>query len=209
MARKEGHIQTIANLAGRDITPAECLRMVIETLIQDEVGHQVSLPTQLPDTTCELLGDVLEAAGGLLCPYTPAAKPFMMSTHAAHEIDSTHDGDAFRSLQALAQSIKELASMLPTPRSRDGTPGDNSARMWAILNEIRPDNLVLEQRCYTGCWICGEISRLGCSSLLNEGGQAPALHDVRGRRKRKSVKLPPRLERGRSRATGQNGGSES
>ena len=123
----------------------------------------------------------------------------MKSMHAAHEVDSTHDGDAFRSLQALAQSVKELASVLPTLRAKDGTPGDNSARMWATFNEIRPDNLVLEQRCYAGCWICGEISRLGGSSLLNEEGTAPALRDVRGRRRRKSAKSPPRLERGRSR----------
>ena len=173
--------------------------MAIEPLIQDEADHQVSLLTQLTDATCEALGDVLEAAGGLLCPYTPAAKPFMMSMHAAHEIDSTHDGDAFRSLQALAQSIKELANMIPTPRSRDGTPGANSARIWAILNEIRPDNLVPDQRCHTGCRICGEISRLGGSSLLNEEGPAPALCDGRGRRRRKSAKLTPKLERGRSR----------
>ena len=157
MARKEGYIQAIASLAGRNVAPAGCLRVVIETLIQDEVGHQVSLVTKLSDTTCELLGDVLEAAGGLLCPYAPAAKPFMKSMHSAHEINSTHDGDAFRSLQALAQS-KELASMLPTPKVRDGAPGDNSARMWSILNEIRPDNLVLDPRCHAGCWVCGEIS---------------------------------------------------
>ena len=180
MARKEGYIQAIANLMSRDVAPAECLRVVIETLIQDEVGHQVSLLTKLSDTTCGLLGDVLEAAGGLLCPYTPAAKPFMKSMHAAHEIDSTHDGDAFRSLQALAQSINKLASMLPTPRAKDGTPGDNSARMWAILNEIRPGNLVLEQKCCAGCWICGEISRLGGSSLLNEERHRPYVTSVAG-----------------------------
>ena len=200
MARKEGYVQSVANLARRGITPAECLHVVIETLIQDEVDHQVSLLTQLTDATCEALGDVLEAAGGPLCPYTPAAKPFMMSMHAAHEIDSTHDGNAFRSLQTLAQSIKKLANMIPKPRSRDGTPGDNSACIWAILNEIRPDNLVLDQRCHTGRWICGEISRLGGDSLLNEEGPAPAVRDVRGRRRRKSAKFPPKLERGRSRA---------
>ena len=130
MARKEGYVQSVANLAGRGITPAECLRVVIETLqIQDEVGHQVSLLTQLTDATCEALGDVLEAAGGPLCPYTPAAKPFMMSMHAAHKIGPTHDADAFRSLQGFAQSIKDLSNMIPAPRSRDGEPGDNSARI--------------------------------------------------------------------------------
>ena len=55
MAKKEGYIQAIANLMGRDVAPAECLRVVIETLIQDEVGHQVSLLTKLSDTTCGLL----------------------------------------------------------------------------------------------------------------------------------------------------------
>ena len=60
MARKEGYLQSVASLIGRDVPPEEGLRVVIETLIQDEVGHQVSFSTQMSDTTCELLGDVLE-----------------------------------------------------------------------------------------------------------------------------------------------------
>ena len=109
----------------------------------------------------------------------------------------------YRSLQALAQSIKGLSNMIPTPKSRDGTSGDNSARIWAILNEIRPDSLVLDQRLHSltkGCWICVGISTLGGSNLLNEEGAAPALREGRGRRRKKAVRLPPKLERGRSRA---------
>ena len=127
----------------------------------------------------------------------------MISMHAAHKIGPTHDTDAFRSLQTLAQSIKDLSNMIPTPKSRDGAPGDNSARIWAILNEIRPGSLVLDQRRHSltkGCWICGEISTLGGSNLLNEEGAAPALREGRGRRRKKAVRLPPKLERGRSRA---------
>ena len=129
MARKEGYVQSIANLARHGRQTAESFRIVIEMLIQDEVDHQVSTLTQLTDATCETLGDVLEAAGGLLCPYTPAAKPFMMSMHAANGISPTDDADAFRSLQGLAQSIKDLSYMIPAPKSRDGTSGDNSARI--------------------------------------------------------------------------------
>ena len=80
------------------VCPAECLRVVIETLIDDEEGHQVSLDTKISDAACERMGDVLEAAGGLIDPYTPAAKPFMMSMHEPHGIDFTNDADAFRSL---------------------------------------------------------------------------------------------------------------
>ena len=192
MARKEGYIQAIANLTGRDATPAECLQVVIETLIQDEVGHQVSLLTELSDKSCERLGDVLEAAGGPLCPYTPAAEPFMKSMHGPHGIKPTRDGDAFRSLQALAQSIKELAGMLPTPRTKAGTTGDNSARTWSILKEILPDNLVLYPRQHNECWVRGEISRLGGSNLPNEEGPAPALREVRGRRRRRTRRGNPR-----------------
>ena len=106
----------------------------------------------------------------------------MISTHAAHGIRPTDDADAFRSLQALAQSIKDLSNMIPTPKSRDGTSGDNSARIWAILNEIRPDSLVLDQRLHSnkGCWICVEIPTLGGSNLLNEEGAAPAPGPARG-----------------------------
>ena len=141
MARKEGYLQSVASLIGRDVSPEESLRVVIETLIQDEVGHQVSLSTQMGDTTCERLGDVLEAAGGLLRLYTLAAKPFMASMHKPHQIGHTHAGDAFRSLQAQAQSIKDLSNMIPAPRASDGSPGDNRAGMWAILREINPDCL--------------------------------------------------------------------
>ena len=133
-----------------------------------------------------------------MCPYTPAAKPFMISMHAAHGIGPTDDADAFRSLQALAQSIKDLSNMIPTPKSRDGTSGDNSARIWAILNEIRPDSLVLDQRLHSltkGCWICVGISTLGGSNLLNEEGAAPALREGRGRRRKKAVGPTPKLER--------------
>ena len=198
MARKEGYVQAIANLTSRDVPP-EGLRVVIETLVQDEVGHQVSLGTQISDKTCELLDDVLEAAGGLLCPYIPVAKPFMKSMHKPHGIDFTNDGDAFHSLQALAQSIKELAGMLPTPKADDGSPGDNRARMWSILKEIRPDSFVLDPRYHRDCWVCGEITRLGGKGFLNEEGHAPALQGVPDQRRKKSGK---RARTGRARSKG-------
>ena len=153
MARKQGYRQATANVSSRNVPPAECLRVAIETLIQDEEGQQVSLDAEISDTACERMGDVLEAAGGLLDPYTPAAKPFMMSMHEPHGIDFTNDADAFRSLQGLAQSTKELAGMLPTPKAADGSPGDIRARMWAILKELRPDELVLDPKRCKGCWV--------------------------------------------------------
>ena len=65
MARKQGYCQAITNMSNHNVQPAECLRVVIETLVHDEEGHQVSLDTMISDTACERLGDVLEAAGGL------------------------------------------------------------------------------------------------------------------------------------------------
>ena len=178
MARKQGYCQAISNMSNLNIQPAECLRVVFETLIHDEEGHQVSLDTKISDAACERMGDVLEAAGGLIDPYMPAAKPFMMSMHEPHGIDFTNDADACRNLQGLAQGTKELAGMLPTPKAEDGSPGDNRARMWAILKELCPDGLALEPRWCKGCWVCNEITRLGGSRLFNEDGEAPALRDV-------------------------------
>ena len=63
----------------------------------------------------------------------------MMSMHEPYGIDSTNDANAFRCLQGLAQSAKELAGMPPTPKAANGSPGNNRARMWAILKELRPD----------------------------------------------------------------------
>ena len=102
----------------------------------------------------------------------------MMSMREPHGIDFTNSADVFRSLQGFAQGTKELAGMLPTPKAADGSPGDNRARMWAILRELRPDGFALEPKWRKGCWICGEITRLGGSGLFNEGGKAPALRDV-------------------------------
>ena len=45
MARKPGHCQVVTNLANADVKPAECFRLVIETLVHDERGHRVSLDT--------------------------------------------------------------------------------------------------------------------------------------------------------------------
>ena len=61
MARKEGYCQAVANMFNHNVQPAECLRVVFETLIQDEEGHQVSLDTEISDAACERMGDVLEA----------------------------------------------------------------------------------------------------------------------------------------------------
>ena len=68
MARKLGHCQGITNMSDQNVQPAECFRIVIEVLMNDEKGHQVSLDTGISDDACELMGDVLEAAGGLIDP---------------------------------------------------------------------------------------------------------------------------------------------
>ena len=181
MARKPGYRQVITNMSNQNVQPAECLRIVIETLVHDEKGHQVSLDIDISDIACERMGDVLEAAGGLIDPWTPAAKPFMMTMHDPHGIDATNDTDAFRNLQGLAQGIKESAGMLPSPKTSDGSTDDNRAPMWTIFKELRPDGLTLKPNSCRGCWICNEITRLGGTRLLNEDGEHRALRDVPGR----------------------------
>ena len=60
-------------MSNQNVQPAECLRIVTETLIHDDTGHQVSLDARVTDDACERMGDVLEATGGLIDPWTPAA----------------------------------------------------------------------------------------------------------------------------------------
>ena len=196
LARKEGCVQAIANLFRAGAPIAACLRIVIETLVQEEKPHQVSTHTHLPDNKCESLGDVLEAAGGLLSPYTPAAKKVMHSMHAAHGITAMDDADAFRSLSSLAQSIKDLTRMIPPPKAHDGSPGANRERIWAILNEVQPDDIAFETRArdaQRGCWICRELSHLGEHLLLNpnpEDGEwalEPNLREPRGNARRHNL----------------------
>ena len=202
LARKEGYVQAIANLFRAGAPIAACLRIVIETLVQEEKPHQVSTHTRLPDNKCESLGDVLEAAGGLLSPYTPAAKKVMHSMHAAHGITAMDDADAFRSLSSLAQSIKDLTRMIPPPKAHDGSPGANRERIWAILNEVQPDDIAFESRARDaqgGCWICRELSHLGEHLLLNpnpEDGEwalEPNLREPRGNARRHNLGRPNNL----------------
>ena len=123
------------------------------------------------------MGDVLEAAGGLIDPWTPAAKPFMMAMHGPHGNDAKNGADAFRSLSGLAQGIKELAGMLPPPKAPGGSKDSNRARIWTILKEFRPDELTLTTARHKGCWICNELTRVGGARLLNEDEEGQATHD--------------------------------
>ena len=179
MARKPGHCQLVTNLANANVKPAECLRLVIETLMHDEQAHQISFDTHthISDDACGRMGDVLEAAGGLIDPWTPAAKPFMVAMHGPHGIDEKNDADAFRSLSGLAQGIKELAGMLPLPKAPDGSKDSNRARIWTIFKELRPDGLALTTTYHKGCWICNEFTRVGGARLLNEDEEGHATHD--------------------------------
>ena len=137
------------------------LRLVIETLVHDEKAHQIPLGTHTSNAVCERMGDVLEAAGGMIDPWTPAAKPFMIAMHGPRGIDGQNEADAFRSLSGLAHGIKELAGMLPFPKSPDGSKDDNRAHIWTILIELKPDGTALQTAKRKGCWICNEIRRVG------------------------------------------------
>ena len=117
----------------------------------------------------------------------------MMTMHDPHGIDPTNGADALRSLQGLAQGVKELAGMLPPPKAADGSPGDNRTRMWTILKELRPDGLTLEPNRCDGCWICNEITRLGGKRLLNEDGEDMPLPLVRRRQGRATRDVPVRI----------------
>ena len=64
LARKEGYTQAITNLFQAEAPTAACLRIVLETLIQEEEAHQVSTRTRLPDNKCERLETSLRRQAG-------------------------------------------------------------------------------------------------------------------------------------------------
>ena len=62
LARKPGQRQVITNLNQTDDRIAECLRLVLESLLHDEKSLQRPLNTAITNDACENMGDVLEAA---------------------------------------------------------------------------------------------------------------------------------------------------
>ena len=79
MSRKEGHSQPVAELLFPDsdevpqsLAPCVALRLVLASLSHSEERHRITLRDPSRTISAELqerLGDVLEAAGGIMSPY--------------------------------------------------------------------------------------------------------------------------------------------
>ena len=64
--RKEGCMKLVSTLTRKGASPEECLRLVLANLAHDEAGQRVTLLQGISTSAQERLGDIIEAAGGVL-----------------------------------------------------------------------------------------------------------------------------------------------
>ena len=160
---KEGCMKPISSFTKKNIPPEACLRLVLATLAHDEPGQRVTLQEHISTDAQERLGDILEAAGGVLGPYTPAAKSMTATVHDAHGLNQRSDTNALTKLSKLAVEITELSYMLYNPRD----PGDAALRMFDVIHKLGADAAALKPEDHGNrCWVCAELRRLDESDLL-------------------------------------------
>jgi hypothetical protein len=134
-------MKPITTLTEKGILPEVCLRLVLAGLAHDESTQRVALRQEGDITPAqqERLGDIIEAAGGVLGPYTPSARALMASMHRAHNIDQLSDTDALSKLGKLAIGITELSWLVHKPRDQSST----NLEMFDVLRALKPDGAVL------------------------------------------------------------------
>ena len=157
ISRKEGCMKPISDLTKKGIPPEVCLRLVFAIFAHDEPGQRVTLLHDISTSAQERLGDILEAAGGVLGPYTPAAKSMMATMHEAHGINQRSDTNALNKLFKIAVGITELSWMLCDPK----TPGDTAVRMFGAIHKLGADAAALNPEDHgSGCWVCACVAQM-------------------------------------------------
>ena len=167
-------MKPVSSLTGKGTSPEECLRLVLASLAHDGAGQRVTLLKGISVSAQERLGDIIEAAGGALGPYTPAANSLMASMHTAHGINQRSDTNALIKLSKLAVGVTELTRLLHALDNSDGidNSGDIGVQMFDVLHELRVDGAALEPVHHGDqCWICAEFSRIGGDGLLTTAQQ--------------------------------------
>ena len=154
------------------VAPPVALRLVLASLVHSEGGHRICLrdPEQAVSPAAqERMGDVLEAIGGLLAPFSTQTKAIMQDMRDKHRINGDMIADAFKDFTAFLVQITELSRMLYKAKE---TFRSNIIR---ILGHLEPAGLVLpmEPRTRNGrlpyCWICAELRAVHAGHLINRG----------------------------------------
>ena len=116
------------------------------------------------------MGDVLEAAGGILFPYDSQVRATMQSMHATHRITAATVADAFKDFTAVLARITELA------RKLYDTAEDDRSNIIRITYRLDTAGLMLAMRQHKkeSCWICGELKAPNAGHLLDPGAVAGA-----------------------------------
>lgn len=167
ISRKQGYMKPVSSLIGKGASPQECLRLVLASLAHDEEGQRATLRQGIFLKAQERLGDIIEAAGGVLG--TPAAKSLMASMHTAHGTNRHSDTNSLIKLSKIAVGISELTWMTHALDSSDGIDNsvDAALQMFDVLHELRVDGAALPPAQHGDqCWICAEFRRVGGDGLL-------------------------------------------
>ena len=151
-------MKPISDFTKKGTPPEVCLRLVFAILAHDEPGQRVTLLQNISTSAQERLGDIIEAAGGVLGPCTPAAKSLMATMHEAHGIDQRSDTNALTKLSKVAVGVTELTWLLHDPNN----PDDIGVHMFDVMRKLRADAAALEPVNHGDrCWICAELKRIG------------------------------------------------
>ena len=189
ISRKEGCMKPISDLTKKGTFPEECLRLVLAILAHHGPGQGVTLLQDISTSAQERLGDIIEAAGGVLGPYAPAATSLMATMHEAHGIDQWSDTNALIKLSKIAAGVTELSWLLHDP----GSPGDIGVQMFDVIHKLRADAAALEPVNHGDrCWICAELKRIGEDDLVipADGQQHRRAYKIPTRKRRRRPKHP-------------------
>ena len=187
-------MKPISDLTKKGIPPEVCLRLVLAILAHGEPGQRVTLLQNITTSAQERLGDILEAAGGVLGPYTPAAKSMMATMHEAHGIDQRSNTNALSKLSKIAVGVTEL-SCLPYDPSN---PGDTAVRMFDIIRKLGADAAALRPVGHGNrCSVCAELRRIGEDDLLIPADEQRKANRIPTKKKEKT-KAPLIGRRGRA-----------
>ena len=189
ISRKEGYMKPVSSLIRKGASPEECLRLVLASLAHDEAGQKVTLLQGISLRAQERLGNIIGAAGGVLGPYTPAAKSLMASMHTAHGTNQRSDTNALIKLSKIAVGVSEFTWMLHALNNSDGIDniGDIGMQMFDVLHELRVDGAALDPVNHGDqCWICAEFCRIGGDDLLIMAEQKEPRKNIPTKKKAKN-----------------------
>ena len=179
--------RTLQQKTWTELSPAWMVQTILATLASHESSQQPDIQAGVTWHACESMGDVVEAVGGTLSPFLPAAGQLRVELQAdgASMEDCT---DAFKDLSLLARSVTELMWLLG-PDEEDPGVADMMIPVlratWAAVTPARSPPTRSGDRT---CRICQRYTDAGLGGILLTWEQA---QDMRSAGDEQEADNPP------------------